>query len=126
MTHLRKYDAVVLPISFSEEQKNMSVFNIATKFSECLSSGIPSLIIGPADAVMVEMADSQGAALVVDQQCSEAARTALGTLRNREHRAAIVEAALKLCREEFSESVMHSRWEPAREFLFGHEKSKSS
>src|SRR5688500_11531147 len=36
---MRKYDAVVLPISFSEGMRHLTEFNIATKMSECLASG---------------------------------------------------------------------------------------
>jgi hypothetical protein len=118
MTRTAEYDGVVLPISFTEERRNMSYFNIATKFSECLASGVPTLVIGPPDAIMVKIAQSHGAAVIVDQQSPDAARAALEVLRDPARRATIVRAALRLGREEYSESVMRSRWEAASAFLF--------
>jgi hypothetical protein len=118
LTLCGRYDAVVLPISFKEELRNMSHFNIATKFSEYLASGVPVLIIGPPDAIMLQIASAKQAAVIVDQCDSNAVLAALNILRNPVKTGGIIRAALQLARSEFSTDVMLSRFEASRSFLF--------
>ncbi len=113
------YDGVVLPISFKDELRNMSYFNIATKFSECLASGVPTVIIGPSDAVMVKIAAAGQAAVIVDTYSPDAVTHALGVLRDPSKRKNILHAARELLDSEFSTEVMQSRWESSAAFLFG-------
>jgi hypothetical protein len=112
------YDAVVLPISFRNELRNMSFFNIATKFSECMASGVPTLIIGPGDAIMVEIATKHGAGVIINQCDADSLENALADLRNPSRRAKVVAAALALAHKEFSDATMQSRWESSSAFLF--------
>jgi len=106
----RTYDAVVLPISFENELKNMSYFNIATKFSECLGSGVPTLIIGPRDAIMVKIASKESAAIIVDRCSAESMNNAIDQLFDPLERSRFARQSLNLVRHEYSYDVMRSRW----------------
>lgn len=110
---LGNYDAVVLPISFSDEKRNMSYFNIATKFSECLGSGIPTLIIGPPDAAMVQSAEPTNAAVIVDEADPTLVEQAIDQLRVPHQRQQVVNAAKELVNRQMTPEVMQSRWKAA-------------
>ncbi|MEP3477686.1 MAG: hypothetical protein ABJZ55_00415 [Fuerstiella sp.] len=112
-TTIANYNAVVLPISFSDEKRNMSYFNIATKFSECLGSGIPTLIIGPTDAAMVRSATASNAAMVVNLPDSTLVEQAVDQLCDPNERQQLVKAAKKLVNREMTPDVMQSRWKSA-------------
>ncbi len=112
------YDAVVLPISFRSELRNMSFFNIATKFSECMASRVPTLIIGPADAIMVKIARMHGTGVIVDQTNSDSLESAISELHDPTIRKSVTTSAIELARMEFSCETMRSRWAPSRRFLF--------
>ena len=108
---LENYDAVVLPISFSDEKRNMSYFNIATKFSECLGSGIPTFIIGPPDAAMVQSAAASNAAVIVDEADPTLVERAIDQLRDPLQRQQVVSAAKELVNRQMTPEVMQSRWQ---------------
>ncbi|MEH6518299.1 MAG: hypothetical protein V7742_16610 [Halioglobus sp.] len=110
LEHASQYDALVLPISFQDGLRNMSYFNIATKFSEYLSSGVPSLVIGPSDAVMVDIVKRSKAGFVVDTNSKTQMFEILETLRDGSARREVVQSALELCAREFSLEIMRSRW----------------
>lgn len=112
------YDAIVLPVSFKEELMNMSYFNIATKFSECLAAKIPTLLIGPESSIMVKTASAAGACAIVSKAEHAAVRSALERLKNPQQRRWILDAEWRLLASEFSQEVMRRRWEPAKAFLF--------
>lgn len=112
------YDALVLPISFRPELRNMSYFNVATKFSECLASAVPTLLIGPPDSAMVGIARSANACAVVDQLSGGEIKAAIDRLRSPIERRKIVEAEHALLASDFSPAIMRRRWEPAKRFLF--------
>lgn len=114
----REYDAVVLPISFEDELRNMSCFNIATKFSECLAATIPTLLIGPEYSIMVKMAKDAGACAIASKPEVGSVKAALEALKDPDQRQTILDAEWRLHSDEFSEEVMRRRWEPASAFLF--------
>ena len=62
---MRTCDAVVLPISFGESDRNLCEFNVATKLSELLASGTVILAVGPEYAAMTKLLQSAGAAQIV-------------------------------------------------------------
>ena len=113
-----EYDAMVLPISFKDELKNMSYFNVATKFSDCISAPIPTLIIGPEDSIMVKHARDHGAFIVVDKNEPRAIETALAKTRDS------IECAQLYCGRQrafdrlCSREIMNSRWKIAADWLF--------
>jgi len=88
----------------------MSYFNIATKFSECLGAGVPTLMIGPPDAIMVKIADRESAAVVVDRCEPASMNDAIDKLFDTNERNHVSRQALKLVQREFSYDVMRSRW----------------
>ncbi len=65
LSTMKTCSAILLPMSFTEKMRNMSQFNIATKMSECLASGIPVLAIGPEYAAMVKFLKKRNAAIVI-------------------------------------------------------------
>lgn len=115
----KTYDGLVLPISFKSDLKNMSYFNIATKFSECLGAGVPTLVIGPPDAIMVKIAKKHSAAIIVDETGDESMEHAIDRLYDSAVRLQTVQSALKLVQKEYSHDVMRSRWQEKNNIFYG-------
>ena len=96
----------------------MSYFNVATKFSDCISAPIPTLIIGPEDSIMVKHARDHGAFIVVDKNEPRAIETALAKTRDS------IECAQLYCGRQrafdrlCSREIMNSRWKIAADWLF--------
>jgi glycosyltransferase involved in cell wall biosynthesis len=107
---MRRYDAVVLPISFLPELRQMSELNIATKMSECLANGIPTLAVGPPYAAMVRFLEQHAAALCVTEPAAEAVGKALVSLRDVGRRRSLVEAARELVVQQLSTEAMRRVW----------------
>ncbi len=112
------YDSIVLPISFLPELRNMSVFNIATKFSECLAAPVPTLIIGPPEACMIRIASEADGCLTITEQSEGAVSSAIQRLADTAEREGALKAERALLNQQFTPSVMAARWAPAAQFLF--------
>ena len=100
------YQAVVLPISFRQEQRQFSELNIATKMSECLASGTVTLAVGPPYAAMIRLLTQHSAAACVTTLSSDALALALDGLRNTEQWSAWAVAARLLAIRQVSTKVM--------------------
>jgi hypothetical protein len=112
------YDAVVLPVSFRPELRNMSFFNVATKFSECLASPVPTLLLGPDDSAMVRIAKEASACFVVDRPDPSLVEETIHQLRDKEVRLEVKKAERELLVEQFSTHIMKGRWFAVRGFLY--------
>lgn len=113
------YDALVLPVSFAEERRNMSFFNIATKFSECLAASVPTLLIGPSDSAMVRMARSAGACIVMDDPVDRRGmEVAIEVLKDPALCSQVKSAERTLLASVLSRETMIGRWQEGRRFLF--------
>lgn len=114
---MKEYDAVLIPIGFEEEVRNLSAFNIATKMSECIASGTLTLVYGPADSAMVRYLDPTGASVILaDQRLAQWPETA-AALKNPDFRRRTLAAAEHLFETELSVEVMRSRWRCALQEL---------
>lgn len=51
---MNQYDAVSILFGFSDEVRALSELNISTKLSECLASGIPTILVGPEYGAMTD------------------------------------------------------------------------
>lgn len=109
----RCYHANVLPISFCDEMRNMSYFNIATKFSECLGGPIPTLLIGPSYAAMTKAASLHNAAFLATSTQPSALARQLEFLRLSACRRAIINSAHDFVRERMSFDCMRAKWHEA-------------
>lgn len=107
---MSEYDAVVLPIGFLEDVRNLTMLNIATKMSECLASSTVTLAIGPPYAAMMTYLSQYGAAFCVQSPDAQAIQTALADLVEPGRRSAVLDAAAKLVRGELSGAAMHAKW----------------
>jgi hypothetical protein len=112
------FDAMILPISFKDELKNMSFFNIATKFSDCIGSPIPTIIIGPPDSIMIKTAKKYGAFLTVESRDPIEFKEALKKILEPSVRASLFDARIVAFKEMCGVDVMATRWKPAADFLF--------
>jgi len=110
LIEMRKYNAILLPISFTEARRNMSEFNIATKMSEYLASGIPILAVGPQYAAMVNYLKTNNAAIVVDNCKEEDIKNAFTLLNDQSKIAVILNNAKKLELTETGTLPMRERW----------------
>jgi hypothetical protein len=107
---MRTFDGLVLPISFSPQWRHMAEMNIATKMSEYVGSGVPTLVIGPSYAAMVRFLEPTGAALLVTNPSSTGISNALGQLRDPSARSKVLAAATRLSHSNLSQSAMRKIW----------------
>ncbi|MBD2209702.1 hypothetical protein H6G27_07410 [Nostoc linckia FACHB-104] len=114
---MRNYDAIVLPISFRDDLRHMSCFNIATKMAECLGSGIPTLVIGPADSAMVKFLLPYDAAVLVTEPQEKNIKDAVMRLKILTERLRILTNAQRLVQENLSATAMQIKWENASRWL---------
>lgn len=118
MRTMGSYDAVVLPVSFKNEYRNMSEFNIATKMSECLASGSVTLAIGPSYSAMIRFLTPLQAAQIVSTVSDESIIEALSILKNTERRNQIIASAKEIVKNQLSSSVVRSQWRMCLAGLF--------
>ncbi len=102
---MSKYDAVVLPVSGLSNLRNMSEINVATKMSECLSSGTMVLVIAPDYAAMRVIISKYKAALFLDEPGDIFDKILDGKVRG-----GVLVNAKRLVLEECSVAVMYRRW----------------
>ena len=110
---MRKYDAVLLPISFEDKFRNLTQLNIATKMSECVASGTVTLVVAPADAAMVKLLEPTGAAYIVCDPTPAALSDAVTKVRQPLIRQRILTAAQRLVATQLSTAHMRSKWHAA-------------
>jgi hypothetical protein len=113
-----RYDAIVLPIGFSDDVRHLTMLNIATKMSECLASGTVTLAVGPRYAAMMQYLASHDAALWVDTLDESAMEVALADLARPQVRTRVLDGAARLVRGELSAAAMHAKWRAIREEAF--------
>jgi hypothetical protein len=104
------YDAVVLPVSFEPRSRHLSEFNIATKMSDCLSSGTLTLLFAPPYAVMSRILQAEKAAVVVSENSLAALQDAIGRIRAGTGRAEILRAATRYVERALSPQAMRRVW----------------
>ena len=110
---MQNYDAILLPVSFKDEMRSLSTFNIATKMSEYLASGVPILAIGPAYAAMIQYLKTNDAALLVESGNEDDIKNAFKLFNDKAKISAILENAKNLVLNETGTLPMRKRWEEA-------------
>jgi hypothetical protein len=110
MATMGQYHAVVLPVSFLAQQRNMSELNIATKMSECLASGTVTLAVGPPYAAMLRYLQQHAAALCVTEPTDGAMQEALVKLCDINQRRALADTARSLATQQLSTAAMRAVW----------------
>lgn len=108
---IRKYDAVLLPISFQQKMRNMSQFNIATKMSEYLACGVPIIAIGPPYAAMIQYLAGNEAAIIVAADHPDEIKDAFKLLKNPQLIAGVLQNAQKLVKQHVGSQPMRAVWE---------------
>ena len=104
------YDALLLPISFKSGLRYMSEFNIATKLSECLASGVPTIAVGPEYAAMIKLLKQYQAAIIVTSQNADEATEALEVLHDPEQVSCILKNARQLVSHQTGTNKMREKW----------------
>ena len=74
-------DVLLVCYDFGEEAVKMAQYSMASKTTECMASGTPCLVYGPAGLPVVEYARREGWGLVVDDPSAQALREAILKLR---------------------------------------------
>jgi hypothetical protein len=110
---MQHYDAILLPMSFSETKRHMSEFNIATKMSEYLASGVPILAVGPAYSAMIKYLKAHEAAIVVDSVDKSVIKKAFTLLHNQQLIATTLVNAANLAVNTTSTNPMRTQWQIA-------------
>lgn len=107
---MHNYDAVLLPISFKDKLRNMSQFNIATKMSEYLACGVPTIAIGPAYSAMIKYLVEHKAAITVSSNQKEDITNAISLLRDKKQVLHLLKNAKNLMQIEVGTLPMHKKW----------------
>ena len=107
---MRAYDAILLPMSFRSKLRNMSEFNIATKLSECLASGIPTIAVGPEYAAMIQFLKIHDAAIISTSEVAQDIAKSLEILRDRETITSILNNAHYLVKHHLGSAPMRAKW----------------
>jgi glycosyltransferase involved in cell wall biosynthesis len=107
---MRNYNAVLLPISFKDELRNMSGFNIATKMSEYLACGVPIIAVGPAYSAMVKYLVEHEAAITIASTQKEDIANAISLLRDQKQVSHLLKNAQDLVKNEVGIQPMHKKW----------------
>jgi glycosyltransferase involved in cell wall biosynthesis len=107
---MRMYDAVVLPIGFSDTVRHLSEFNIATKMSECLASGTATLVVGPQHAAMVRFLEPYNAAWIESEATTGSVAANILSLLNTESRLERLANARDLVKRVLSTTAMRQTW----------------
>src|SRR5262245_4547181 len=110
---MRKYAAVLLPLSFSEEHRNLVELNIATKMSECLASGTITIVVGPRYAAMARFLQPTAAACVLTEESLADWPIISRRLTNTDFRRQMLDAAHQLVVTELSTKQARARWRSA-------------
>ena len=110
---MRRFDAVVIPISFLPELSHLSHFNIATKMSECIASGTLTFAIGPADSAMSSYLEAHDAAILATSTEAAELRRAAALIRDHAVRKRVLGNARRLSIENLSTSAMQRVWRAA-------------
>ncbi len=107
---MQNYDVILLPISFKEEYRNLSEFNIATKMSECLSSGIPVLAIGPEYSAMIKYLREGDLAFILTSLSKEDFISVFKKIRNKNITENVLLNAKRNVEEYLNTNSMRSVW----------------
>jgi hypothetical protein len=107
---MKKYGTLLLPVSFLEKMRNMSEFNIATKMSEYLASGVPVLAVGPQYAAMIQYLQMNNAAVVVDSEREDEIKSAFKLFTNQQYIEQILANAAYLAINYTGTLPMRKKW----------------
>lgn len=107
---MRSYDALLLPIGFSDSVSHLSHFNIATKMSEYLATGTVVMAVGPSDSAMVEFLRPHDAAVLMTDITETTVKQAVNEITNPTRRAIILQNATHLVSEHLSLAKMQNIW----------------
>ncbi|TWR27571.1 glycosyltransferase family 4 protein [Mucilaginibacter pallidiroseus] len=108
---MQQYNALLLPISFTEKFRHMSEFNIATKMSESLASGVPVVAVGPPYAAMIDYLFKNNAAVIITSNRHEDILNGLDTLKRGDNLKNILNNAARLVNSETGDAPMQKRWQ---------------
>lgn len=115
---MQQYNAILLPMSFMDQKRHMSEFNIATKMSEYLASGVPILAVGPAYAAMVKYLKANHAAIVIESNHADDIRQGINALHQQTEINNILNNAQKLVNTQTGTVPMCRQWQAgANKFL---------
>lgn len=107
---MRDYDAVTIFSGFKDDVRHLTEFNISTKMSECLASGLPTLFIGPDYGAMAVWAKQHNCGLIISEpECKEQLRQ-INRLRETEFRNDLVTTSLLVAKKYTSVKEMKSVW----------------
>lgn len=107
---MRGYDAVVVPIGFSDSLRHLSEFNIATKMSECLASGTATLVVGPKHAAMVNFLEPYKAAWIETALTPGSFAANVSSVLSLQSRMERLANARDLVRRALSTTAMRDTW----------------
>ena len=108
---MQTYNGVLLPVSFTQKFRNLSQFNIATKMSEYLASGVPVLALGPAYAAMIAYLENNEAAITVTSTNISDINNAIDQLADKEKIKQILKNAGSLAASETGNKPMRNKWD---------------
>ena len=104
------YDAVTVFYGFKDEVRQWSEFNISTKMSECLASGLPSVFVGPQWGAMSDWAKKHGCGILIDDPASPSQMQQITRLRDANFKRTEVKKCLDASAKYTSVNAMKQVW----------------
>lgn len=102
-------DFIFVPLSFEAKYRNMSYLNYATKMAESLATGLPVIIMGPADSAMVKFFRLHNCGIVIDSLRPEDILKGVNQLFDREVIKSVLQNARLVVLEECSVEKMREK-----------------
>lgn len=112
---MRKYDAVLLPIGYSQETASYTQFNIATKMAECLGSGTVTLAVGPEYSAMMRYLNTHDLGLRISELNTQSIFAAMRVINDLTMRKELIEKDLAHVRQHLSQAVVQKHWASIRD-----------
>lgn len=113
-----QYDGVIIPFGFDDEVRALSELNISTKLSECLASGVLTVLVGPEYGAMTAFARKHQCAVILSDVNSTEQIQSFKESFQTGKRTAILKAANRTSRAFTSTAAMQKVWKAAWEKMF--------
>lgn len=110
-SRMQEYDAVTIFYGMEDSVRPLSAFNISTKMSECLASGLPVVFVGPEYGAMTQWARKHGCGLILSEIDNDNQVRNIRNLNDSDFATSVALRCLSAAREFTSHQAMRKIWE---------------
>ena len=105
------YDAVTIFYGFNDAVRPWSQFNISTKMSECLASGLPAVFVGPEWGAMTDWVKKHQCGILITDPRSPAQMQQITKLRDVKFREEAIKKCIEVSEKYTSVRAMRKVWQ---------------